>query len=580
MTMLGRECTVCFRTLPVLPLREEENILDGEDIQTENAQDLRNDLHGFPPDEVLQTCSKTHHLDICYSCLDIYVSTKLDTHGPAACDATKCPKATCPHIYTFDEINGITSTATFSRYDELVTRKVLGDIPNFRWCLSPDGCGSGAIYCADDVWEEMSCRGMVFDTDPRLTEPGRWIKCPDCHFSMCFEHQVPSPARPRSWLEQFKDPVCSLSAQGCAKCRQGILDLGSEESTERWIEKNTKRCPREWCRVLIEKKSGCSHMTCARCQLDFCWDCLTGYDLKHETCPCRTAYFTDNAERYDRIATELRDPDDIRSQATLSYDFGYSSVIERLRNLQELGIIPDSQPMGLWDPMPDMPHPQANVRGENLQQGQNQGDVAAAQGWFALDQGLYIRRIQAEMMALDEERAAEAERIMADTVVPDPNTNTTLTGRDRPVAPPSTPQPAPNITRTRYNVSDLLYYGGPNTLQPQSEPSSAPPNPGMEEMPMVHSGTARVPPVGYDPFYGPLGHGGYAGGWRNEPYDHRWSPLPAAPTGPHHTTHLPPVAYGVPQSLDPQYQGRQGNNHRGRGRDDTQEGDGPSRGTS
>ena len=39
-----------------------------------------------------------------------------------------------------------------------------------------------------------------------------------------------------------------------------------------WLEMNTKKCPK--CKIIIEKNSGCMHMTCGKCSHEFCWLCL------------------------------------------------------------------------------------------------------------------------------------------------------------------------------------------------------------------------------------------------------------------------------------------------------------------
>lgn len=459
MVFLSRECAVCLQDIPMVPPQERKKVQIGEETQMETKQDPRYDPQSFPPDEVLQTCSKTHRLDICYSCLNLFISTKLDTCGPAACNAIKCPGLTCHHVYTFDEIKNITTTATFSRYDELLTRKVLGDDPNFRWCLNPR-CGSGASYYTADVWEEMSCLGMVFEVDSRLTEPGRWIKCQECGFEMCFEHQLPCPARPRSRLEQQKNPISTFSAEGCALCRHDLLNHGSEESTEKWIAKNTKRCPRDGCRVPIEKKSGCAHMTCANCQFDFCWDCMDAYDPDRDRCSCMKRSPVNDTNIQSRAA-ELLASDDLYSRAIRSYDFGYDSAMERLRNLDRLGVVAESRPTGFWDPLPDLPHPQANVRGESLQQRQNRGGFTPDQNDFRNAQYRdHLRQIELDVMACGEMYMRGPP--MSRPRPPGISFGYEPSGRQRPPPPiPMEPTPIPHLPPVPYGV--------PQSSDPQRE---------------------------------------------------------------------------------------------------------------
>lgn len=364
----SRECVVCLYKFPVVFLRKAESTKHGEETDTETVQGPGHDLQRIPPDSALKTCSKNHCLDVCYSCLDLHVKFQLELRGPVACNAICCPTLICHHIYTFDEIKKITTPTTFSRYDDLLLRRTLNEDPNFRWCLRP-GCPSGATYYTYDIWEKMGCEGEIFDVDPRLTEPGRWIKCPNCGFDMCFVHQVPCRARSRSKAESRKERLGSVSAKGCALCRKDLLNLGSEKSTEEWIAKNTKRCPRPGCGVLIEKGAGCSHLTCTNCDSDFCWDCLGEFDLEHPHClDCE-----EQACRNDQDSeAELLAAGDIHDQAVREYDYNYERAREKIRMLEMLGVFAESEPLGFCDapgrpPFPkDQPIP-APTTGEPAQ---------------------------------------------------------------------------------------------------------------------------------------------------------------------------------------------------------------------
>jgi macrodomain Ter protein organizer (MatP/YcbG family) len=91
----------------------------------------------------------------------------------------------------------------------------------------------------------------------------------------------------------------------CAKCTIAELCLlcGSnshfgectkiDESSQQWIEENTKKCPN--CQADVQKNNGCQHITCV-CRTHFCWSCLAMYhpnditehyrggDVYHGTC--------------------------------------------------------------------------------------------------------------------------------------------------------------------------------------------------------------------------------------------------------------------------------------------------------
>lgn len=577
MVILGRECAVCLRYLPVAPSQEARNIQDGNETQMDPSQGPGFDLQRFPPDEALRTCSQSHLLDICYSCYDLHISTALDTRGLGACNAVQCPQVSCDHKYTFDEIKNVTSPKTFSRYDDLLTRMVLGDEPNFRWCINP-GCGSGAIYCADDIWEEMGCRGMVFEVDPRLTEPGRWIQCPDCRFDMCFVHHVPCPTKFRSRLEQRKDPIWTLSAKACATCREDLLNRGAEDSDETWIAKNTKYCPGFGCGVPIEKESGCPHMICAKCQFEFCWDCLGEYDADHDGCRRCIQQESRNAmvERGNESGTtESRISDDeIESQALRSYDYRLGSAAERLQRLVELGVVAECETPWSSDPLSlarKQPRAQAMERRESTQERQIQGGLTQAQGHFIFGQSRCHGQMQAQPTAQDE-RARQGTT--TDSVVPYPNINSPLHGGPRPISEISTPRPAQDFSRTTYNQPGPSPWRSSDSSQPQSGPSFAPFSTlteGMTIDPKMLSLGPHLPQYGYgSPTYVSVLDRGYGGIRNNALYGSSWSPLPPGSAEPFNTPNRLPFPYGAPQSFSHQGQERQGNNQetgRGNSRD-------------
>lgn len=564
MVIIGRECAICLQDLPVVSPQEPKNIQDGDETQMDPSQGPGFDLQRFPLDEILRICSQSHLLDMCYSCLDLHISTSLETRGIGACNAIRCPKVSCDHKYTFDEIKNITSPKTFSQYDDLLTRRVLQNDPNFRWCVNP-GCSSGAIYCAEDIWEEMGCRGIVFEVDPRLTEPGRWIQCPDCKFDMCFVHRGPCPTKFRSGLEQRKDPIWTLSAKGCAECRQDLLNCGAEDDDTIWIAKNTKPCPGFGCGVPIEKNSGCRHMLCANCQFEFCWDCLDEYDPERDECRhCKQKPGKVEAERSNQSrATEPQiSDDDIQSQALRSFDYTNESAKKRLADLTELGVVAECPE--LCNPLSlarEQPRAQAMDCRESIHERQNRRGFPLVQGYSILGQDRRDGQTQAQHTAQDE-RARQ--RTPTESVVPYPNTNDPFRSGLQPLSRTSTPRAAPEFPRASYIQPGPSPWRSSDSPQPQSGPSFAPFNISTEGIPfdpyMVEP-RPYFPQSGYRSLaYGSTLNSDYYENRNNASYVPPWSPLPPGYMEESIYPNRPPFPYGAPQSFAHQGQGRQGNN--------------------
>ena len=55
-----------------------------------------------------------------------------------------------------------------------------------------------------------------------------------------------------------------------------VSATANEKMFEEWREKNNvKKCPK--CTSMIEKISGCNHVTCARCSAHICWACMASF---------------------------------------------------------------------------------------------------------------------------------------------------------------------------------------------------------------------------------------------------------------------------------------------------------------
>ena len=59
----------------------------------------------------------------------------------------------------------------------------------------------------------------------------------------------------------------------------------SEAFSEVWEEFFTNKCPN--CHVNIERSGGCPHMTCKKCEYEFCWHCKQGHK-NHLSSKCMT----------------------------------------------------------------------------------------------------------------------------------------------------------------------------------------------------------------------------------------------------------------------------------------------------
>jgi len=94
------------------------------------------------------------------------------------------------------------------------------------------------------------------------------------------------------------NPLCSVIIRNiskkkkikCEKCKQEMCfdcrgpwhgNMTCEQALDKEIKiySNVKYCPK--CKSRIEKNGGCNHMTCSRCQYQFCWLCKNKYTTNH-----------------------------------------------------------------------------------------------------------------------------------------------------------------------------------------------------------------------------------------------------------------------------------------------------------
>lgn len=148
-----------------------------------------------------------------------------------------CPE--CSTILSHDAIKSILYSSgdikLYQRYVQFDLYRALENNPEFIWCAH--GCGSGQLN-----------EGATMNTT---------VQCIQCSKLTCFRHRSP-------WHEGLT-------------CEEYDLPKNTREqhASERWIDGHTKTCPK--CHVHIEKNEGCDHMTCRKCQYEFCWECLVPY---------------------------------------------------------------------------------------------------------------------------------------------------------------------------------------------------------------------------------------------------------------------------------------------------------------
>ncbi|KAK3812183.1 MAG: hypothetical protein J3Q66DRAFT_349608 [Benniella sp.] len=172
----------------------------------------------------------------CQACYEHYVTMKIVEEGQ--CRNILCPGAGCKVVLDEQTISKVVQEPAMAKYRSLQDKAYVSDVESLRWCPAP-GC-ENAVEC------------RVPHSTFTTTVPTVSCTCGD---KFCFgcgqgDHQ---PA------------TCGLVKMWQKKC-------ADDSETANWISANTKECSQ--CQSTIEKNGGCNHMTCRKCQYEFCWVCM------------------------------------------------------------------------------------------------------------------------------------------------------------------------------------------------------------------------------------------------------------------------------------------------------------------
>jgi len=180
----------------------------------------------------------------CFKCL--HSLCLMSTYDPSLILNLGCPWQDCDHTLDDSEVEFLVDFGTFQDYERNHFLAVKQRDPRTRYCSKP---GCSALIDTDDV-----------DRNPQII-------CPSCKEEYCFHCM-------RAW--HGDGVTCDEIKQLEKKEEPDSAALQFEE----WVEQNNaKPCPN--CNIMIEKVSGCNHMTCKSCSYAFCWLCLDQYAYGH-----------------------------------------------------------------------------------------------------------------------------------------------------------------------------------------------------------------------------------------------------------------------------------------------------------
>ncbi|CDW77391.1 ibr domain containing protein [Stylonychia lemnae] len=188
------------------------------EVQDENIQcEICYELIQTP--DIIKLHCNHQYCQICLKEMILYASNQSgEVHK------LKCPSSQCSAVLERSVIRNLLDMDEFKRYLRLIENHEMTFEKDKKFCPVAE------------------CEGVI----ERKANQKKTI-CQKCQNNVCFDCQS-------IWHEN----------ESCEKYQ--------EKNCVNWADcKGAQRCPK--CKTLIEKNEGCNHMTCYKCQHDFCWVC-------------------------------------------------------------------------------------------------------------------------------------------------------------------------------------------------------------------------------------------------------------------------------------------------------------------
>eukprot|EP01102_Stenamoeba_stenopodia_P016296 TRINITY_DN5678_c0_g1_i1.p1 TRINITY_DN5678_c0_g1~~TRINITY_DN5678_c0_g1_i1.p1 ORF type:complete len:591 (+),score=97.65 TRINITY_DN5678_c0_g1_i1:108-1775(+) len=219
-------------------LEEDKQIVDNELGSKEYTCPVCYSDYGIEDMYVIDEC---YHR-FCFGCIGHYIKEQINQGN---CKQIKCPDPTCSVNLHPQEIRHCVDGEMYAKYEKFALKSALDAMPNLVYCPKL-GCNNA----------------MIGDED---TEENPMIRCsnPECQFTFCCNCKE----------EWHADVTCAQWQQWKKENSE------NDQRTEDWLKLNAKACPQ--CKSAIEKNGGCNHMTCKKCQYEFCWLCMKKYTTDH-----------------------------------------------------------------------------------------------------------------------------------------------------------------------------------------------------------------------------------------------------------------------------------------------------------
>ena len=191
----------------------------------------------------------------CRACCTSYFESQM---ADGAASALSCPEPSCRQCATPPEVKMLLPTELYEQYERLSLQTTLETMSDICWC--------------------PRCEYPAFLLGEGEGEGGRLALCSTCHLSFCIECK-------QSW--HGLAPCANLATRwrNASEAEREVLrqkygdKVVEEVQSGEWLLSNTKPCPN--CNTSIQKNGGCNHISCRKCNYEWCWLCNKRYHAGH-----------------------------------------------------------------------------------------------------------------------------------------------------------------------------------------------------------------------------------------------------------------------------------------------------------
>ena len=176
---------------------------------------------------------------VCESCLKEYLKNEVKQRN------VRIHCINCDSYVHRDEILALLPTELKEKYYQFLLEE--NKDPNIKTC--PRCC---MLQNKKDILPNSHSASPK--KKKKKLSPGLKVICSKCGLTWCFDCHAP-------WHENIK----------CKEFRKGDKLVKNWAKEFSYGQQNAVKCPK--CKIFIQKRSGCSHMTCRNCSTNFCYRC-------------------------------------------------------------------------------------------------------------------------------------------------------------------------------------------------------------------------------------------------------------------------------------------------------------------